>query len=123
LFIEELTKTVLESGIVSAAGDRYVVNEPVLSLAIPMTLQESLLARLDRLVSAREVAQIAAALGRSFPYELISAVAQMPQHQVDDALEQLANAELIFRRGTPLFTEGFDTPVLQDAKALLDELA
>jgi class 3 adenylate cyclase len=116
LFIEELTKTVLESGIVSAAGDRYVVNEPVLSLAIPMTLQESLLARLDRLVSAREVAQIAAALGRSFPHELITAVAQMPQHQVDDALEQLANAELIFRRGTPPEAEyTFKHTLVQDA--------
>ena len=116
LFIEELTKTVLESGIVSAAGDRYVVNEPVLSLAIPMTLQESLLARLDRLVSVREVAQIAAALGRSFPHELISAVAQMPQHQVDDALEQLAKAELIFRRGTPPEAEyTFKHTLVQDA--------
>ena len=62
---------------------------PVPPLAIPTTLQASLLARLDRLAPAREVAQIAAALGRQFSHELISAVAPMPQQQLDDALAQL----------------------------------
>jgi predicted ATPase len=69
-------------------------------LAIPMTLQASLLARFDRLPATREVVQIGAALGRSFSHELISAVAQVPQHRIDDALAQLANAELILQRGT-----------------------
>src|SRR5215471_9553391 len=74
LFIEELTKTVLESGILTETGDRYTVAGPVAPLAIPTTLHGSLLARLDRQASIREVAQIGAALGRSFSHELISAV-------------------------------------------------
>jgi class 3 adenylate cyclase len=101
LFIEELTKSVVESGIVTDAGDQYTMAGPVAPLAIPISLHASLLARLDRLAPTREVAQIGAALGRSFSHELISAVAQMPQKQVDDGLAQLANAELIFQRGTP----------------------
>ena len=79
LFIEELTKTVIESGIVTEAGDHYAVAGPIAPLAIPTSLHASLLARLDRLAPTREVAQIGAALGRSFSYKLISAVAGMPQ--------------------------------------------
>jgi class 3 adenylate cyclase len=101
LFIEELTKTVIETGIVKEAGDHYTVAGPVTSLAIPASLHASLVARLDRLAPTREVAQIGAALGRSFSHELISAVAQMPQQKIDEALTQLVAAELIFRRGTP----------------------
>jgi predicted ATPase len=101
LFIEELTKTVVESGILTETGDRYTVAEPVAPLAIPTTLHGSLLARLDRQAPIREVAQIGAALGRSFSHELISAVATIPKQQLDDALAQLVDAELIFRRGTP----------------------
>jgi class 3 adenylate cyclase len=101
LFIEELTKAVVESGLLAEAGDRYIATGPVTPLAIPTSLQESLLARLDRLAPTSDVAQIAAALGRQFSHELISAVAAMPRQQLDDALAQLVNAELIFRRGTP----------------------
>jgi class 3 adenylate cyclase/tetratricopeptide (TPR) repeat protein len=101
LFIEELTKAVVESGQLVEAGDRYVARGPVSPLGIPTSLQESLLARLDRLAPTSDVAQIAAALGRQFSHELISAVAAMPPQQLDDALAQLVNAELIFRRGTP----------------------
>jgi tetratricopeptide (TPR) repeat protein len=78
-----------------------LVTGPVTPLAIPTSLQESLLARLDRLAPTSDVAQIAAALGRQFSYELICAVAAMPRQQLDDALAQLVNAELMFRRGTP----------------------
>jgi hypothetical protein len=99
LFIEELTKAVVESGLLVDAGDRYVATGPVTPLAIPASLQESLLARLDRLAPTSDVAQIAAALGRQFSHELISAVAALPRQQLDDALAQLVNAELIFRRG------------------------
>ena len=99
LFIEELTKSVVESGLVTEAGDRYAAVGPVTALAIPTSLHASLLARLDRVAPTREVAQIAAALGRSFSHELISAVAQMPQQKLDDALEQLVVAELIFAAG------------------------
>src|SRR5262245_49773792 len=101
LFIEELTKAVVESGLLADAGDRYTVAGSLPPLAIPTTLQGSLLARLDHLAPVREVAQIAAALGRQFSHELISAVAGMPQRQIDDALGQLVGAELIFRRGVP----------------------
>ncbi|MBR0794955.1 AAA family ATPase [Bradyrhizobium jicamae] len=101
LFIEELTKTVVESGLLVEANDRYALTGPAAPLSIPSTLQGSLLARLDRLPETRGVVQIGAAIGRSFSHELISAVAQTPQQQVDDALARLANAELIFRRGAP----------------------
>ena len=114
LFIEELTKSVVDSGWVTEAGDRYAMTGS--ALAIPTTLQASLLARLDRLASAREVAQIGAALGRSFSHELISAVANIPQPQLDDALEELVRAELIFRRGTPPEAEyTFKHALVQDA--------
>ncbi|HKD58102.1 MAG TPA: AAA family ATPase, partial [Hyphomicrobiaceae bacterium] len=116
LFIEELTKTVVESGIVTDAGDHYSVTGPVAALAIPTTLHASLLARLDRLAPTREVAQIGATLGRSFSHELISAVSAMPQQQIDDALAQLVNSELIFRRGTPPDAEyTFKHTLVQDA--------
>jgi class 3 adenylate cyclase len=101
LFVEELTKSVIESGSLTPAGDGYVVTGPAAALAIPSTLHASLLARIDRLAPTREVAQIGAALGRSFPYELVSAVATMPARQLDEALSQLVHAELIFQRGTP----------------------
>jgi predicted ATPase len=73
-FIEALTKSVVESGIVAKTGDHHVVAGPGMPLAIPTSLQASLLARLDRLAPTREVVQIGAALGRSFSHELISAV-------------------------------------------------
>jgi predicted ATPase len=101
LFIEELTKTVVESGLLKEANGQYAMTGPIPPLAIPTTLHASLLARLERLAPTREVAQIAAALGRQFSYELISAVVLMPQRKLDDALQQLASAELIFRRGAP----------------------
>ena len=116
LFIEELTKTVLESGIVTETAAGYATTGPVAALAIPTSLHASLLARLDRLAPTREVAQIGAALGRQFTHELISAVALMPQQKVDEALAQLAAAELIFRRGTPPNAEyTFKHALVQDA--------
>ena len=86
LFIEELTKTVVESGCSRTSAITFHVAGPVSPLAIPTSLNASLLARLDRLAPVREVAQIGAALGRQFSHELISAVARMPQQQLDDAL-------------------------------------
>jgi class 3 adenylate cyclase len=116
LFIEELTKAVVESGALTHAGDRYTLTGPLPLVAIPTSLQASLLARIDRLGSVREVAQIAAALGRQFSHELISAVALMPQQQLDDALVQLVTAGLIFRRGTPPDAEyRFKHALVQDA--------
>lgn len=116
LFIEELTKAVVESGVLTDLGDRYVAAGPLPALAIPTSLNASLLARLDRLAPVREVAQIGAALGRQFSHALISAVTSMPQPQLDDALAQLVHAELIFRRGTPPDAQyTFKHALVQDA--------
>ena len=116
LFIEELTKAVVESGVLVDSGDCYTATGPAAPLAIPTSLHASLLARLDRLAPTREVAQIAAALGRQFSYGLISAVAPMSRQQLDDALEQLINAEIIFRRGNPPDAEyTFKHALVQDA--------
>jgi len=99
LFIEELTKTVLESGLLQESDGHYVLERPLPTLAIPTTLHASLMARLDRLAPVREVAQIGAVAGRDFHYELLHAVAGMPKERLDDALGQLVRSELIFRRG------------------------
>jgi class 3 adenylate cyclase/predicted ATPase len=116
LFIEELTKSVVESGWMTDAGDHYSMTGPMVPLAIPTTLQASLLARLDRLAPAREVAQLAAALGRQFSHELIRAVSEMPQPRLESALEQLMRAELVFRRGAPPdATYTFKHALVQDA--------
>jgi class 3 adenylate cyclase/tetratricopeptide (TPR) repeat protein len=116
LFIEELTKAIVESGDLADAGDHYTAKRSMSSLAIPTTLHASLLARLDRLAPVREVAQIGAALGRNFSHELISAVVPMQQKQLDDALAQLVSAELVFRRGTPPDAEYvFKHALVQDA--------
>jgi class 3 adenylate cyclase/tetratricopeptide (TPR) repeat protein len=116
LFIEELTKSVVESGVLREAGDHYDVSRPVPLVAIPTSLHASLLARLDRLAPVREVAQIAAVLGRQFSHELISAVAPMSQPQLDDGLAQLVRAELIFQRGAAPDAEyTFKHALVQDA--------
>jgi tetratricopeptide (TPR) repeat protein len=116
LFIEELTKSVVESGVLVDTGDRYTVTGLVTQLAIPPSLHASLLARLDRLAPIREVAQISAALGRSFSHELISAIAPMPQPQLDEVLAQFVNTELIFQSGSPPDAEyTFRHALVQDA--------
>jgi class 3 adenylate cyclase/predicted ATPase len=101
LFIEELTKTVLESDLLADEGDHYVLARPLADLAIPDTLHDSLTARLDRLGPVKEVAQIAAVIGREFSYELLAAVADLPDGQLQGALRRLSAAELVFGRGDP----------------------
>jgi class 3 adenylate cyclase len=101
LFVEELTKAVLESGLLADAGDHYELSGPLPPLAIPATLHDSLLARLDHLAPVKEVAQIGAAIGREFPHALLAAVTDRPEAQLRDALDQLVSSELVFRRGTP----------------------
>jgi class 3 adenylate cyclase/predicted ATPase len=116
LFIEELTKTVLESGLLHERNDHYVLERPLPSLAIPTTLHASLMARLDRLVPVREVAQIGAVAGREFHYELLYAVAGMPRERLEVALGQLVRAELIFRRGEiPHSVYAFKHALVRDA--------
>ena len=101
LFVEELTKAVLESEQLHEDQGRYVIDRPAQPLEIPTTLQASLMARVDRLGSAREVVQIGAAIGREFSYELIAAVAGLPDTVLQDALIRLTEAEMVFLRGTP----------------------
>jgi predicted ATPase len=101
LFVEELTKSVLESGLLREENARYVLDRPLPPLAIPMTLHASLLARLDRLVSARHVAQIGAAIGRQFSYPVLHAVSRLPEDELRAALARLVASELVLQRGTP----------------------
>lgn len=101
LFIEEFTKAVLEAGVLTRAGERYVVNGQLPAMAIPATLQDSLMARLDRLAAVKEVAQVAAVIGREFSYELIAAVAPVAGSALDDALAELVAAQLVYGRGYP----------------------
>ena len=101
LFIEELTKSVLESGFLRNEADRYVLDGALPPLAIPTTLNDSLMARLDRLASVRHVAQIGAAIGRVFSYLLLRAVARVPDDELETALARLVASELVFQRGTP----------------------
>jgi class 3 adenylate cyclase/tetratricopeptide (TPR) repeat protein len=116
LFVEELTKSILESGELREAGDHYEYEGAARSVTIPATLRDSLMARLDRFLPVKEMAQIGAAIGREFSYELIAAVAPMPQAQLDAALAQLSASGLAFRRGTPpdaIYT--FKHALVQDA--------
>jgi class 3 adenylate cyclase len=101
LFVEELTKTVLESGLLREEQGAYVLAGALTPLAIPSTLQDSLMARLDRLAPVREVAQIGAAIGREFSYSLLEAVSPIKGAGLRGALQQLAAAELIYPRGSP----------------------
>jgi predicted ATPase len=114
LFVEELTKSILESGELKGAGDHYEYAGT--SISIPATLRDSLMARLDRFMPVKEIAQIGAAIGREFTYEMIVAVAPLPQAQVDDALARLTESGLAFRRGTPPeATYAFKHALVQDA--------
>jgi predicted ATPase len=101
LFVEELTKNVLESGLLRQEADRYVLDGALPVLAIPTSLHASLLARLDRLTSARRVAQIGAAIGRQFPYTLLRAVSHLPDDELQAALARFVSSELVSQRGTP----------------------
>jgi class 3 adenylate cyclase/predicted ATPase len=101
LFVEELTKAVLETGILVENGEGYRLEGPLPPLAIPETLQDSLMARLDRLAPVREIAQIGAAIGREFSYSLVRALVGRDESALRHALAQLEQAELVFRRGEP----------------------
>jgi len=117
LFIEELTKTLLESRILREGPDRYEMIGPYPSQQIPKTLHGSLLARLDRLGPAKEVAQIGAVIGREFSHELLRAVCTSAEDQLQPALEELISSELVFRRGTP------SNPIYSFKHALVQDAA
>ena len=101
LFVEELTKIVVESGLVREADGRYELTGPLPPLAIPATLQDSLMARLDRLATVKEIAQLGATLGREFTYELLQAVSPADEATLQQGLRQLVDAELLYQRGLP----------------------
>jgi predicted ATPase len=101
LFVEELTKAVLEVGILVEDAEGYRLDGPLPPLAIPATLHDSLMARLDRLAPVKEIGQIGAAIGREFSYSLMRALAGRSETALKDALAQLEGAELVFRSGDP----------------------
>jgi class 3 adenylate cyclase/predicted ATPase len=115
LFIEEMTKAVLEATSDSAA-EHAATAVPAPVPIVPASLHASLLARLDRLGSAKEVAQVGAAIGREFPYELIAAVADRSEDALRVGLDRLVDAGLVFRRGSlPEATFLFKHALVQDA--------
>jgi tetratricopeptide (TPR) repeat protein len=115
LFIEELTRTVIESRMLIDTGDRYTMAAPLPSLAIPTTLHDSLTARLDRLAPVKEVAQIAACIGRDFDYDLLAAASGMPEGGLRSSLEALRRAELIIARGLAGERYSFRHALVRDA--------
>ena len=116
LFVEEMTKAVLGSELLAETADAYVLNGPLTPFAIPASLHDSLMARLDRLAPAvKQVAQLAATLGRTFSFELLEAVSSMESNTLGDALLQLETAELVYRRGVaPDTTYDFKHALVQD---------
>jgi class 3 adenylate cyclase/predicted ATPase len=101
LFVEELTKMVLESGMLQERSGRYELRERLMPLDIPVTLQDSLMARLDRLDGAKEVAQLGATLGREFSYALIRAVSPLAEEALLQGLRRLVDSELIHQKDLP----------------------
>jgi class 3 adenylate cyclase len=101
LFVEELTKAILESGLLQEQEDHYALTAPLPPLAIPVTLHDSLLARLDRLGAAKGLVQLGATLGREFSYALLQAVAPWDEATIRRELQQLVAAELLYQRGVP----------------------
>jgi predicted ATPase len=115
LFVEELTKVVLESGLLQEQEDRYDLTGPLPPLAIPTSLHDALMARLDRLAAAKLVAQLGAVIGRTFAYALVQAVAPLDAVTLHGALAQLVEAELVAQRGLPpQATYTFKHALIQD---------
>jgi class 3 adenylate cyclase/tetratricopeptide (TPR) repeat protein len=115
LFVEELTKHVLESGLLLDDGEGYRLDGPLPPFAIPSTLQDSLMARLDRHAKVKEIAQIAAAIGREFSYALLHAVVDRDETALKTGLSQLEDAELLFRSSiSPDVHYSFKHALVQD---------
>ena len=116
LFVEELTKSVLESGLLREEADHYLLDGALPPFAVPTSLHDSLMARLDRLASVRLVAQIGAAIGREFSYVLLHAVSSLPENELRTALAGLVASELVFQRGMPPHAVySFKHALVQDA--------
>jgi predicted ATPase/class 3 adenylate cyclase len=117
LFVEEITKAVLESGLLREVSGRFVLTGPLPGFAVPSSLQDSLMARLDRLGMAKEVAQIGAAIGREFSLELLAAVSPVPQQALRPAIQELVASDLVECR------EDEDGPYCVFKHALLQDAA
>ena len=116
LFVEELTKMVLESGLLQERDERYELTGPLPPLAIPATLHDSLMARLDRLATVKGLAQLGATLGREFSYELLQAVSPWDEETLRRGLHQLVAAEFLYQQGLPpQATYVFKHALIQDA--------
>ena len=116
LYVEELTKMLLESDLLQEEEDHYALLGTLSSVAIPVTLQDSLMARLDRLPMVREVAQLGAVLGREFAYEMLRALAAVEEPTLQERLGQLVGAELLYQRGRPPHARYmFKHALIQDA--------
>jgi predicted ATPase len=116
LFVEELTKMVLESGLLQDQDDHYALTGPLPPLAIPTTLHDSLMARLDRLATVKGLAQLGATLGREFAYDLLHAVAPWDQEALQQGLHQLVEAEFLYQQGLPpQATYRFKHALIQEA--------
>lgn len=116
LFVEELTKTILESEAIQNDAGRNFTNKALSDIAIPATLHDSLMARLDRLGPIKEIAQIASCIGREFSYELLADTSPLTKPELDAALEQLVAAELIHRGdGAPRAHYVFKHALVRDA--------
>jgi class 3 adenylate cyclase/predicted ATPase len=116
LFVEELTKMVLESGLLQERAERYELTGPLPPLAIPATLHDSLMARLDRLATVKAMAQLGATLGREFSYELLQAVSPWDGDTLRRGLQQLVAAEFLYQRGLPpQATYRFKHALIQEA--------
>src|ERR671930_2072137 len=116
LFVEELTKMVLESGLLQERAERYELTRPLPPLAIPATLHDSLMARLDRLATVKALAQLGATLGREFTYELLQAVSPWDEDALRRGLHQLVEAEFLYQQGMPpQATYRFKHALIQDA--------
>ncbi|MEE8549941.1 MAG: adenylate cyclase, partial [Gemmatimonadota bacterium] len=101
LYVEELTKTILESDYLREEAERYTLSGSLSEVAIPATLQDSLMARLDRLPAIREVAQLGAVLGREFAYEMVKSIGSIEETVLQNGLDRLVAAELLYQRGRP----------------------
>ena len=117
LFVEELTKTVLDSGLMRVEETGYVLDGPLPQRAIPATIHDSLMARLDQLALPKEIAQIGSVIGRRFSYALLAEVTALPDSILQSSLDRLAASELVFSRGAPSphTTYVFKHALIQDA--------
>jgi len=116
LYVEELTKMLLASELLQEEADHYTLTGPLTAVAIPATLQDSLMARLDQLNTAKGVAQLGAVLGREFPYEMLQAISPQDEETLQAGLMHLVATELLYQRGRPPCAKYiFKHALIQDA--------